>query len=70
MRVWEKRNFGNDEKARNRKLTGLVMAKLILDYDIDPDKILEYLRYYDGMVDMLSDLNDYSWWVKIFIKIK
>lgn len=60
MRVWEKRNFGNDEKARNRKLTGLVMAKLILDYDIDPDKILEYLRYYDGMVDMLSDLNNYS----------
>ena len=70
MRVWEKRNFGNDEKARNRKLTGLVMAKLILDYDIDPDKILEYLRYYDGMVDMLSDLNDFSWKINIFIKIK
>lgn len=70
MRVWEKRNFENDDKARNRKLTGLVMAKLILDYGIDPDKILEYLRYYDGMVDMLSDLNDFSWKVKIFIKIK
>ncbi|MFB0972912.1 MAG: hypothetical protein QMB54_08030 [Neofamilia sp.] len=54
MRRWENQNFAKDERGTNRKIAGLVMAKIILDYDIDSDKILEYLRYYDGLVDMME----------------
>lgn len=55
MRRWENQNFAKDERGTNRKIAGLVMAKIILDYDIDVDKILEYLRYYDGLVDMMGE---------------
>lgn len=60
MKTWENKNFGNDEKAKQRKITGLVIAKIFIENDIEPYKIFEYLKYYDGMVDMLRDLNEFS----------